>query len=1150
MAVPSDEVSSKAVVKYELNPVLTSYKQLEQFTDLNMPPSNWLKDNLAGRFADSFKRKKTAIDYTSLLMAHRYPQAIGEVDVVSGADHIKKLLKIPFSTKELSLTVHRMGKSLLLDDIDIPALLQSHANNDSINLEWLREIYGIATNAPKDSEFYPKKRNKEESELQKILSKFMHHSITSEEDKDFNSTSLMEQPVIHNNLSMQPQQQQEQALTSPSSAGISQSEFHRDILWNFEDITMLVGSDLPIFGGGKYPTVSLRLRDSMKPVNILTGIDYWLDNLMCNVPEILMCYHSKGIVQRYEKINTTDLPSMDGSSFSPKIVKDVAQNILSFLKSNCTKEGHTYWLFKSNKDDVIKLYDLTSICDQNKNISTNHNPFAMSVGMLLYKIACNMYNTNEINRNNISKVKSLLQQSIILLDKEEQHTTSFWANYLLVSLITRPIKNSESDEDDITFDDLEDDDSESTEDDSSENEKSFESCLPIKTVSVKTLCIPSNVKPRRQSAIMEDTYNKIDEDNKNKIIITKIITTLKTLNLIVKKRNSFPAILGSPQKKQTESDNIDAAIPKTSVELIKKDSLPIPFDSNINIDTNNTSSFPPVAIKIALIQKAVLAYLNLINLNISNLKFGRGLRFLKICSILLSYLDEFKSKNLLLKVKARMFFGDILTLVGKEKFNIDAEKLDFTAYNQNDLDIIEMIETYGDNQLFIMENIEGCFGKNLEELLNLAADVYELALAETGKDQDEPTAQVITDLTRRLGNIRNELGVFYMNKAASITKSFGLPTNEEIAIWKKGFTFFERAIQAFEIVNDWANVALLYSNSARLMRLCAQVYGYSTRSSLDESRRQFTQQEKTCFHKAFEFYMKALSTLESKKIKSSININISIEISGAYFTMANLMQDYAPLNSMAEENVVKEISSLLMKAMNFCELIYDKSSTEQKESLTLRLAMIHQRLASLYHHVLRNQISDHGKINYRSLSELHYKKSYQHLNPTLHYMEFFKLFVEYVALYEYLLKQGYSHKTLKSKFELFLTKENKLIESLKQVTDKLKHKNQSKDTRYERFSKKTEDEEETEEIVDVTELVKIVGLLEKQLTNTFKEILKFTSAQKSAKGIDFINKILAKQLLEIVLRGLVPTEKELSTRVVSLLTVLNNLYDIYGKNLK
>lgn len=39
---------------------------------------------------------------------------------------------------------------------------------------------------------------------------------------------------------------------------------------------------------------------------------------------------------------------MNDSRFSPTVVKDVAQNILSFLKSNATKEGHTYWLFKGN----------------------------------------------------------------------------------------------------------------------------------------------------------------------------------------------------------------------------------------------------------------------------------------------------------------------------------------------------------------------------------------------------------------------------------------------------------------------------------------------------------------------------------------------------------------------------------------------------------------------------------------------------------------------------------------------------------------------------------------------------------------------------------------------------------------------------------
>ncbi len=30
-----------------------------------------------------------------------------------------------------------------------------------------------------------------------------------------------------------------------------------------------------------HPCVSLRLRDMKKPINVLTGLDYWLDNLMC-----------------------------------------------------------------------------------------------------------------------------------------------------------------------------------------------------------------------------------------------------------------------------------------------------------------------------------------------------------------------------------------------------------------------------------------------------------------------------------------------------------------------------------------------------------------------------------------------------------------------------------------------------------------------------------------------------------------------------------------------------------------------------------------------------------------------------------------------------------------------------------------------------
>ena len=55
------------------------------------------------------------------------------------------------------------------------------------------------------------------------------------------------------------------------------------------------------------------------PINVLTGMDYWLDNLMCNVPEIAMCYHLNGIVKRYELLKTEEIPHVENAQFSPRV---------------------------------------------------------------------------------------------------------------------------------------------------------------------------------------------------------------------------------------------------------------------------------------------------------------------------------------------------------------------------------------------------------------------------------------------------------------------------------------------------------------------------------------------------------------------------------------------------------------------------------------------------------------------------------------------------------------------------------------------------------------------------------------------------------------------------------------------------------------
>ena len=176
----------------------------------------------------------------------------------------------------------------------------------------------------------------------------------------------------------------------PSVPKVDGSNFLRDVVWKLEDISMLLGCDLPIFQkGGPHPAISLRLKDMEKPITVLTGLDCWLDNLMCNVPEVLMYYHINGVVQHVNLMRTEDIPNLQGSQFDPRMVYEYARNILTFLKNNCTKEGHTYWLFKNGNDDLVKLYDLTTLSyrseDGSDGDSVDHNVFASPVATLFYR---------------------------------------------------------------------------------------------------------------------------------------------------------------------------------------------------------------------------------------------------------------------------------------------------------------------------------------------------------------------------------------------------------------------------------------------------------------------------------------------------------------------------------------------------------------------------------------------------------------------------------------------------------------------------------------------------------------------------------------------------------------------------------------------
>ena len=462
------------------------------------------------------------------------------------------------------MIVHRIGQSILIDDMDLhrlagllatnPGVESIHDNaysNDNGEWRWLKNFfYEIILTSCESKEKALVRRNTTRNAIQErnLISKFLHRSL---EDKTNNLKLSTNKSVLATSplsLSSLPQaisnvcekelttessrsaESYKQCITSASSDDIDSTadtslqlpplpepssddltlsgvpsgmrkghsassstshesqktpmDFARTLLWNFEDIRMLIGSDMPIFGDKDHPCVSLRLHNVEKPIHILTGLDYWLDNLMCQVPEVLMCFHLDGIVQKYEMVKTEELPSLsEGGTFSPGVIRDVAQNILSFLKAHAAKEGHTYWLFKGKDDDIVKLYDLTSLCDecdikdsseseldkascgfnrttgkhtssqnpneslkdykrsfngQNSNptaeIPSAKNPFRTAVSLLLYKVARNVLQNADNRAGEEGNVKQLLTNCLQLLDKDKYPQIATSAHFMLSDL--------------------------------------------------------------------------------------------------------------------------------------------------------------------------------------------------------------------------------------------------------------------------------------------------------------------------------------------------------------------------------------------------------------------------------------------------------------------------------------------------------------------------------------------------------------------------------------------------------------------------------------------------------------------------------------------------------------------------------------------
>ncbi|KAJ7538467.1 hypothetical protein O6H91_11G049200 [Diphasiastrum complanatum] len=244
----------------------------------------------------------------------------------------------------------------------------------------------------------------------------------------------------------------------PSSEG-----FLRVLFWQFQNLRMLLGSDLLLFSNDKHVAVSLHLLELERQVTPLMWLDAWLDNIMASVPELAICYHRNGVVQGYELLKTDDIflvkgLAEDGTAFfQPHLVQQNAMSVLRFLKENCKQDPGTYWLFKNAGEDLLQLFDLTvmskthSSCvdedeKRHKTLPSLKNSYrgcySLPLAMLLYRIAQRLSQSKDPTSR--CKCAKLFQKCLDFLDEEEHLVMRASAHEQVARLILNCCNEQES----------------------------------------------------------------------------------------------------------------------------------------------------------------------------------------------------------------------------------------------------------------------------------------------------------------------------------------------------------------------------------------------------------------------------------------------------------------------------------------------------------------------------------------------------------------------------------------------------------------------------------------------------------------------------------------------------------------------------------
>lgn len=65
--------------------------------------------------------------------------------------------------------------------------------------------------------------------------------------------------------------------------------------WDLHEMRLALSSDLTVYRTEQHPAFIVKTLDITKKFELSTCLDFYLDNVMANVPEFALALHTKGI---------------------------------------------------------------------------------------------------------------------------------------------------------------------------------------------------------------------------------------------------------------------------------------------------------------------------------------------------------------------------------------------------------------------------------------------------------------------------------------------------------------------------------------------------------------------------------------------------------------------------------------------------------------------------------------------------------------------------------------------------------------------------------------------------------------------------------------------------------------------------------------